>query len=364
MAQTKTASLLEIVSSVDQDPAVIESEKITDGPHFSISEFASLLNCSSGSIRKWEREGKIAPAQRIKRGSVDFRYYTVDNVTETRKRLALPPLSSRKPLVQLFFNMKGGTGKSTMAYNYAAVLASMGHKVLAIDLDGQSHMTICLKVRPSKEIPTILEMIDPTVKMPFEKVVKKTWIPNLDLLPSSPELSTLELFFFSLVNKGYVTNSETILYNALSPYIANYDVIIVDTGPNLGLVNVNAMLMANDLIVPVKTDYLSVEGASFLLEKISEMQNDLKFSFDRIIILPNIFSITENICRESLSFIQSNFGEYISKTVIRKSTAIAGATSKSEPVFVFDKKSTGTKDVISFVREVFKITPNEDDYWV
>ncbi len=354
---------LKLLESSETPADVKHTDSSGGAPQFNISEFAALLNVSTSTIRHWEKENKLPQPRRVKRGATEYRLYSAVDVYNARRSLSLPNLFSHKPTFQMFYNMKGGTGKSTLAYNYAAMLACMGHKVLAIDLDGQSHLTMCLKIDTSREYPTIFDAIDPAIKKPLSEIIQPTWIPNLDILPSRDELSTLELFLFQMINKGIVNDSQVILKDVLLPQLRAYDAVVIDTGPNLGLVNVNALHITNDLIVPVKTDYLSVVGMTYLFQQIEDMQTSIGLKFDRVVLLPNMFDIREKICMEAMSFLQSQFKDYVSKTVIRKATAIADATKLSEAVFMSAGRSSGAKDIVAFVREMLRITPNEGDYW-
>ena len=336
--------------------------KITT-PTFTSIEFASLLNVSKSTVMKWEREGRLPEARRIQRGAIKSRYYTGLDAFEARKSLRLPSILQKNGHVQLFFNMKGGTGKSTIAYNYAAFIASMGLRVLAIDLDGQSHLTLLLRVETNRESPSIMDILDPHMEVSFRDVVKPTWIPNLDILPSNNTLTTFELFLFKLVQEKHVSYSSGLIGNVLQEHFSNYDVIVIDTGPNLGLVNVNALYMADDVIVPVKTDYLSVEAAAYLFEQLVEIQNTLKIQFNKIHLLPNMYDQTKNICKHSMMAIQQNFSEYLGNTVIAESAAITTATSNSSPVFIHDKRSKGAIDIVSFSREILDVPVRPGDYW-
>ena len=334
-----------------------------DPPTFTAIEFASLLNVSKSAVMKWEREGRLPEARRIQRGAIKSRYYTGNDALEARKTLNLPPLLKKGGHVQLFFNMKGGTGKSTIAYNYAAFIASMGLRVLAIDLDGQSHLTLLLRVETNRESPSIMDLLDPNADTNFKDVIKPTWIPNLDILPSNNTLTTLELFLFRLVQEKKTAYSSALLGNVLRDHLAGYDVVVIDTGPNLGLVNVNAIYVADDIIVPVKTDYLSVEAASYLFEQLVEIQRAMKKDFNKIFLLPNMYDQTKNICKRSMMAIQQNFSEYLCNTVVSESAAITTATANSSPVFIHDKRSRGAIDVVSFSREVLDVPVRPGDYW-
>jgi chromosome partitioning protein len=332
-------------------------------PTFTSKEFASLLNVSKSTVVKWEREGRLPEARRIQRGAIKSRFYTGCDASEARQNLNLPSILKKKGHVQLFFNMKGGTGKSTIAYNYAAFIASMGLRVLAIDLDGQSHLTLLLRMETHRESPSIMDILDPYAEPKFKDVVKPTWVPNLDILPSNNTLTTLELFLFKLVQEKRATYSANIIDNVLREHFSDYDVVVIDTGPNLGLVNVNALYMADDVIVPVKTDYLSVEAASYLFEQLVEIQSTLKVKFDKIHLLPNMYDQTKNICKRSMMAIQQNFSEYLGNTIINESAAITTATANSSPVFINDKRSKGAIDIVSFSREVLDIPVRPGDYW-
>lgn len=209
--------------------------------------------------------------------------YTPEDVWDLRGKLQLEPqsLGTRK---QLFLNFKGGTGKTSLSTSYAWRLAEMGYGVLLIDLDSQGHATKCLGFEGEDFERTLLDVL--VKKQPLSGVIQKSALPNLDFVPSNLTMSTVDLALMPMAGREFK------LKNALKEIEAHYDFIIFDAPPSFGLLNLNALMAADDLLVPVLADFLSFHGLKLLFETVNSLEEDLGHVLDHVFIVVNSFNAT------------------------------------------------------------------------
>jgi chromosome partitioning protein len=306
-------------------------------------QFAEALGVSKKTLFEYEKEGKLPPAKRRLQGSIAYRYYTAEDLLEARKHLRLPPLLPSKRR-QLFMNLKGGVGKTVIAANYSYCLAQYGIKTLAIDLDAQAHLTSCLGLKPETfEVTLFTVLIDGA---PVQSAIKPTSLPTLDIVPSNLTLSPVELLLFQKHMREFR------LRQALEQIHGDYDVIVMDAPPNLSLLNLNAILAAQDLIVPVMADFLSYDGLRLFFENLEMIKEDFSYELENVFIVLNGFNASETVCKDAKAALEKNYGDYLLKTIIRKNTAITRSTAYHQSIFEYDPSSKGAKDIESLVREV------------
>ncbi len=313
---------------------------------YTIGEFASLLGVSKAVIYKWEKEGKITKANRIKRGKTMYRYYSTEDLINIRDSLNLPAPTNQKR-IQLFLNFKGGTGKSVISANYGYKLAQIGFKVLMVDLDPQGHLTKCLGRNPEEFTKTLFNVI--INKDPIQSALASTSLPNLELIPANLSLSPIELSLTSLHAREFK------LRRALESIKDNYDLIILDAPPNIGLLNLNAILAVDDLLVPVLADFLSYDGLKILFETLKDIEVDFDYELNSIRIFLNRFNESMNICIRSRDAIRKNYSEYVCDTVIRQNTTLSDATAQGKLIFEIAPNSRAAKDINKLVNEIFNI---------
>jgi chromosome partitioning protein len=204
--------------------------------------------------------------------------YTPEDVWELRGKLQLEPkaFGTRK---QLFLNFKGGTGKTSLSTSYAWRLAELGYGVLLVDLDSQGHATKCLGFEGEDFQHTLLNVL--VKKAPITQVIQKSQLPNLEFIPSNLTMSTVDLALMPMAGREFK------LKNALKEVEAHYDFIIFDAPPSFGLLNLNALMAADDLIVPVLADFLSFHGLKLLFETVQSLEEDLGHVLDHVFIVVN-----------------------------------------------------------------------------
>lgn len=316
--------------------------KIIGNAAYSPNAFAKILGISKQELLEKESEGILPPA---KRNAKRDRYYTFEDVVTYRRYLGLPA-PVRGPRKQLFLNFKGGTGKSSISSSYGFRLAQMGARTLLIDLDPQGHLTQCLGLNSEHYSKTLFNAL--IEKEDLENIIVKTDLPTLDVIPSNLNLSPVELSLFSMNSREFR------LKRLLSPLEANYDLIVMDASPSIGLLNLNAILASNDLLIPVLADFLSYHGLKILFETLSTIEEDFSFVFENIYIFLNRYNESHRICRRSKRALETHYAQYLLQTVIRQDTKIAEATSQGTPIYLFAPSSKSAEDIQNLIDEIFK----------
>jgi chromosome partitioning protein len=245
---------------------------------------------------------------------------------------------------QLFLNFKGGTGKTSLSTSYAWRLAELGYSVLLLDLDSQGHATKCLGFEGDDFERTLLDVL--IKKAPMASVVQKSQLPNLDFVPSNLGMSTVDLALMPMAGR------ELKLRNALKDVEERYDFVIFDAPPSFGLLNLNALIAADDLIVPVLADFLSFHGLKLLFETVHSLESDLDHVLDHIFIVVNSYNATFKLSKEAVTALREHYAEFVMPQMVRQCTRFAQASSEGMPIFRFDRDSKGATDVAALVDEV------------
>jgi chromosome partitioning protein len=262
-------------------------------------------------------------------------------VLREKLKRAPPPFP---PRAQLFLNFKGGTGKTSVSSSYAYRLAERGYRVLMIDLDSQGHATKCLGQEGSSFEHTLLDVL--IRKKPISEVTVPTRLPGLALVPANLAMSTIDLALMPLAGREFR------LRNALKEIEGQYDFVVMDAPPSFGLLNLNALMAATDLIIPVLADFLSYDGLRLLFETIQGMEQDLSHQLENIFIVVNAFNQTFKIAREALEALRTHYSEYLLDSVVRQCTKFAQASSEGCPIFGYDPDSKGANDIEAMQDEV------------
>ena len=315
-----------------------------DIPMYSAKEFASLLGISKAALLRMETDGTL-PQPRMNNG---MRAYLPEDVQDYLQRLGKAPLltSTRR---QIFLNFKGGTGKTSISAFYSFRLAQLGMKVLMIDLDPQGHLTQCLGIDHSSFDATLYNVL--IERMDIQDVIIDTRMKNLKLIPANLDLSPVELSLTSMNAR------ELRLRKSIAAIQEDYDVIVMDASPSIGLLNLNGILASNELFVPVLADFLSYHGLKILFETLTTIEDDFDFLLDNIYIFLNHFNASHNICLRSREALEKHYSGYLMKTIIRQDTKIAEAASMGMPIHQFAPNNRGAADIDSFIREVFPNLP-------
>ncbi len=306
---------------------------------YSPRRFAEMLDLTTRELSAAEERGLVRSSVPPEGKLV----YSVEDLAAARAALGrMPP---RRPIRrQLFLNFKGGTGKTSVSTSYAFRLAEMGHRVLVIDLDSQGHASKCLGVAGEEAEKTLFDAI--IKKTSLQHVIVKTGMPGLDLVPSNLTMSTIDLSLMPLAAREFR------LRNVLKEVEGAYDYAVLDAPPSFGLLNLNALMAAHDLFVPVLADFLSFHGLKLLFETVQGLEEDLEHVLDHIFIVINAYNATFRIAKEAKEALEKHYPEFLLKQVIRQCTKFAQASSEGIPIFAYDAESKGAQDIQSVLEEV------------
>src|SRR5947199_6648304 len=262
--------------------------------------------------------------------------------------LELVPVSGAEPLGQViaFANQKGGVAKTTTTLNLGVALAERGKRVLAVDLDPQSNLTMSQGIDPEE---LELSMFDVLVhKTPIEEIILSR---EIDLAVSSIDLAGAELAMSSMIGR------ERALQKALLPVRSVYDYILIDTPPSLGLLTINAFVAATGVIVPVQCEYLSLRRLVQLENTLSMIRENLNPSVEIQGILATMFDKRLLHSREAVEILKENFGDLVLNTRIRKTVRYAEAPVKGQSVLKYDPSGDAANMYRDLAKEVLDGAP-------
>jgi len=243
-------------------------------------------------------------------------------------------------------NQKGGVGKTTTAINLGASLAVLEYRTLIVDADPQANTTTGLGF-DLRNIKTHLYSLI-TSSMPPFKAILKTPIEGLDLIPSHTDLVGAEVEFIDYENR------EKLLKRVIDEVRDDYDFILIDCSPSLGLMTVNALTAADSVIIPIQCEYFALEGLGKLLETIRIIQAGLNPDLHIEGILLTMYDKRLNLSRQVAEELKKHFGEIVFDTVIHRNTRLAEAPSHGKPVIFYDASSKGAKDYLNLARELIQ----------
>lgn len=243
-------------------------------------------------------------------------------------------------------NQKGGVGKTTTAVNLAACLAYKGKSVLLIDSDAQGNATSGLGItRGDVSLSTYDCLVDDTK---IKEAIIRTKYKNLSVLPSSQNLSAAE------IELGYEEKREFFIKKAISRIKNDYDYIIIDSPPALGLLTINIMTASDTVIIPIQCEYYALEGLAQLIETIKKIKKSLNKTLDIEGILATMYDKRTNLSEQVFEEVKNHFPDKTYETVIPRNVRLSEAPSFGEPIIKYDITSAGADAYFALAREVIK----------
>ena len=255
------------------------------------------------------------------------------------------PLKSHGPArIIALCNQKGGVGKTTTSINLAAALAEYGRKVLAVDFDPQGALSAGLGI-PTHDVPTIYDLLLDTKRDAHDAIVHSS-VEGLDVMPANIDLSAAEVHLVNEVAR------ETILARVLRQVAGEYDVILIDCQPSLGILTVNALSAAHGVIIPLECEFFALRGVALLIETIDKVRDRLNPSITMDGLLATMYDPRTLHSREVLERVVEAFGDDVLETVIGRTVKFPDASVSGVPITEFAPEHAAAQAYLRLAREL------------
>lgn len=255
-----------------------------------------------------------------------------------------PPVERRGPRIIAVANQKGGVGKTTTAVNLGASLAELRHRVLLVDLDPQGNATTGLGINARNLEASVYDVILRDV--PLEDCIEPTAVRNLFVVPATIDLAGAEIELVPSFSR------ELRLKRALEPVLDEFDYVLIDCPPSLGLITVNGMAAANEVVVPIQCEYYALEGLSQLLRNVSLVQSNLNPTLEVTAIVLTMYDGRTKLAEQVAAEVRSHFGDRVCRNVIPRTVRLSEAPSFGQPITIFDPMSRGAIAYRELAKEV------------
>lgn len=253
-------------------------------------------------------------------------------------------MSDTTPRIIAIANQKGGVGKTTAVVNLAASIAELGHRVLVVDLDPQGNASTGLGIDIRALERSVYDVL--LHEIPIEDTVQSSVVKQLFVVPANLDLAGAEIELVPVMGR------ETRLRTALAATAADYDYVFIDCPPSLGLLTVNALTAAHEVLVPVQCEYYALEGLAQLLRNIELVNKNLNPSLHVSTILCQMYDNRTKLSSDVVGEVREHFGDKVLRTVIPRTVKIAESPSHGKPVVALDPNGVGAKAYRAAAQEV------------
>jgi chromosome partitioning protein len=252
-------------------------------------------------------------------------------------------------------NQKGGVGKTTTTVSLGAALAHLGKQILLMDLDPQANLTLHVDRRPELETATVTQLL--VEDRPLAELVQPTLTPGMYVVPADTSLGGVEQVLANRIGR------ETVLREAFEAYDGEiaFDYVLIDCPPSLGVLSANALVAAHEVLVPMQTEYFSLQGMAKLTEVIQLVRRRLNPDLDILCVLPCMVDLRTRLTGEVMENIRAHFGSKLASAFIRTNVKLAEAPSFGTTIFDHAPDSNGAADYWEFAREFLRRHGEEVD---